>query len=111
MATFAIIQTGGKQYRVSEGDTVRIEKLSDGKKDLAAGDAVTFNEVLLIDDGSKTELGAPHIAGASVHGKVKAQGRNKKVTILKYKQKSRYKIKRGHRQPHTDVIIASIKHK
>ncbi len=103
---FAIIETGGKQYMVSEGDTVKIEKISG---DFKAGDKVTFENVLMVDNGSDTTIGAPYIKGAKVSGEVSKIGRTKKVTVIKYKAKSNYFKKRGHRQPFFEVKISSIK--
>lgn len=98
---FAVIETGGKQYRVSEGSTVRIEKLPNVKE----GVAVAFDKVLLTDDGVQTVVGAPYLAGASVKGDVIEEGRNKKIEVIKYKAKSRYFKLRGHRQPFMKVKI------
>ena len=104
--TFAIIETGGKQYSVSDGDFLTIEKLSGEYKD---GDSVVFDKVLLFDDGKTTKVGAPYIEGATVEASFEKNGRAKKVTVIKYRQKSRYFKKRGHRQPFTKVKIAKIK--
>jgi len=101
----AVIKTGGKQYVVSKGDTISIEKLSDTVK---KGDAVTFDKVLLVDNGMDTTIGAPTIKGASVKGIVTMVGRSKKVEVVKYKPKSRYYKRRGHRQPFLKVKIDSI---
>lgn len=103
---FAIIETGGKQYMVSEGDTLKIEKI---KGDFKAGDKVTFENVLMVDNGSDTTIGAPYIKGAKVQGEVSKIGRAAKVTVIKYKAKSNYFKKRGHRQPFFEVKISSIK--
>jgi len=100
----AVIQTGGKQYVVSKGDTISIEKLDDKK----AGDSVVFAEVLLVDNGSDTTIGAPSIKGAEVKGTVVEEGRAKKIDVVKYKAKSRYFKRRGHRQPFLRVKIDSI---
>ncbi len=102
---FAVIATGGKQYQVSVGDTVQIEKIGELKK----GDSVTFDKVLLVDNGSDTTIGTPYISGASVTGEVAVVGRSPKVVVLKYKQKSRYLKKNGHRQPYLKVKITAIK--
>ncbi len=106
----AVIKTGGKQYVVTPGDLVTIEKLGRGAftQDLKQGDKVTFDEVLLKDDGSKTTIGAPMIAGATVTATVSAIGRAKTIEIVKYKAKSRYLKRRGHRQPFIKVKIESI---
>ncbi len=103
---FAIIETGGKQYRVVVGDVIQIEKLNDNLKE---GDAVVFDKVLLIDNGTdSTDIGTPYIAGAKVSGTLTEIGRNAKVTVIKYKQKSRYLKKNGHRQPFFAVKIEKI---
>jgi large subunit ribosomal protein L21 len=102
---FAIIETGGKQYMVSEGDTLKIEKISG---DFKAGDAVTFDKVLLVDNGQDTTIGAPYIGGAKVMGEIKRMDRAAKVTVIKYKAKSRYFKKRGHRQPFFEVKITKL---
>lgn len=102
---FAVIKTGGKQYRVSVGDAVKIEKV---KGDFKKGDAISFEEVLLTDDGKNTVIGTPFIAGAKVEGTVEVVGRAPKVLVIKYKQKSRYMKKNGHRQPYLKVIINKI---
>ncbi len=99
----AVIKTGGKQYVVAKGDTITIEKLSGEHK---AGDKVVFSEVLMKDDGALT-LGAP-IKGAEVKGTVASVGRAKKIDVVKYKAKSRYLKRRGHRQPFVKVKIDSI---
>jgi large subunit ribosomal protein L21 len=103
---FAVVETGGKQYRVSVGDVVTIEKLSGEHK---KGDAVTFDKVLLVDNGSDTTIGTPYIDGAAVEGEVASVGRGQKITVIKYKQKSRYFKKNGHRQPYVKVKVTAIK--
>ena len=102
---FAVIKTGGKQYRVAVGDSVKIEKI---KGEFKKGDKIVFDEVLLTDDGKNTVIGAPFIAGAKVEGTIDVIGRLPKVLVIKYKQKSRYMKKNGHRQPYFKVIINSI---
>ena len=102
---FAIIETGGKQYMVSEGDTVKIEKISG---DFKAGDSITFDKVLVVDNGSDTTLGEPYIKGAKVTGELKKASRSKKVVVIKYKAKSNYFKKRGHRQPYFEVKITKL---
>ncbi|MBI2048412.1 MAG: 50S ribosomal protein L21 [Parcubacteria group bacterium] len=99
----AVIKTGGKQYLVKEGDVLSVEKL-EGK---AEGAKVSFDEVLLVDDGA-TKVGEPHVKGAKVAAEVLEADRGKKITVIKYKQKSRYFKKRGHRQPFTKVKITSV---
>lgn len=101
----AVIKTGGKQYVVAKGDTISIEKLPGEVK---KGDAVTFDQVLLVDNGTDTTIGAPVIKGASVQGTVMMVGRAKKVEVVKYKPKSRYFKRNGHRQPVVKVKIDSI---
>lgn len=101
----AVIKSGGKQYVVSPGSLVTIEKLP---QEVKKGDTVTFDEVLMTDDGSTTNVGAPVVAGASVTGTVAVVGRAKKVEVVKYKAKSRYFKRRGHRQPYVKVKIDSI---
>ena len=103
---YAIIKTGGKQYKVKAGDTIKIEKI---KGDFKVGDRVVFDQVLLVDSGTEATIGTPHIAGASVEGTLSEIGRNKTVEVIKYKQKSRYFKKNGHRQPWFKVTINSIK--
>ena len=99
---YAIIATGGKQYKVSEGDKVRVEKL-----EAEVGSAVEFDQVLLIG-GESTKVGNPTVAGAKVTGEVVAQARAKKVIVYKYKPKKGYHKKNGHRQMYTEVEIKSI---
>ncbi len=103
---FAVIKTGGKQYKVSKGDSIKIEKLSNTAK---IGDKVTFEEVLLVDNGKDTTIGMPFIKGAKVEATVKEIGKLPTVTVIHYKQKSRYFKKNGHRQPFFKVTIDSIK--
>ena len=99
---YAIIETGGKQYKVSEGDVVFIEKVAG-----AEGDAVKFDKVLAVG-GEKAVFGTPVVEGASVDAKVLKQGKNKKVIDFKYKPKKGYHKKQGHRQPYTKVEITAI---
>jgi len=103
---FAIIETGGKQYRVSVGESIKVEKFPKADKE---GAKVVFDKVLLVDDGKDTSIGTPFISGAVVEGTVETIGRAKKVTVIKYKAKSRYFKKRGHRQPFVQVKITSIR--
>jgi len=97
----AIIKTGGKQYKVSEGDKLKIEKKE--------GEEIVFTDVLLLDNGKKTLIGTPLVEGAEVKARVLKQDRAPKVTIFKYKPKKRYKLKKGHRQPFTEIEIIEIK--
>lgn len=100
---YAIIQNGGKQYKVAEGKKVKLEKLS-----VNTGDDVQIKEVLVVNDGSKTVVGSPYVEGAAVNGKVVAHGKNRKVVIFKYKRRKDSKTKKGHRQPFTEVLIEKI---
>ncbi len=100
---FAVIETGGKQYKVQKGDKVQIEKL-EGK----AGDAVIFSSVLLTADDATIAIGAPVIKGAEVHGKIIKQARDDKKIVFKYHSKARYRKKKGHRQHYTEVEITKI---
>ncbi len=106
MEEFAVIQTGGKQYKVSVGDVVRVEKIIGEYK---VGDSLTFDKVLLVDNGKDTTIGTPSIAGAKAMATISAIGRDQKINVIKYKQKSRYFKKNGHRQPHFKVTIDSLK--
>ncbi len=99
----AIIVTGGKQYNVSEGDTLFIEKL-----DVNAGDAVAFDQVLAIVDGENTKFGTPVVEGAKVDATVVKNGKGKKIRIFKYTPKKGYRKRQGHRQPYTKVEIGKI---
>lgn len=104
---FAVIATGGKQYKVSAGDSVKIEKI---KGDLKEGDKVTFDKIMLVDDGSNTTIGTPYIEGAKVEAVLVKIGRHQKVIGMRYKQKSRSGGTRfGHRQPFFEVKIEKIK--
>src|SRR3989338_272617 len=105
--SFAVFATGGKQYRVQAGDLVKIEKLSDTHKE---GDKIVFDKVLLLDDGAtEATIGTPFIKGAEVKATLNKIARYKTVDVIKYKQKSRYFKKYGHRQPYFEVKIESIK--
>lgn len=99
----AIIETGGKQYKVAEGDTLFIEKLN-----AEAGEAVTFDKVLAVVDGDKATFGTPVVEGAKVDASVVKNGKGKKVIVFKYKPKKGYRRKQGHRQPYTKVTIGKI---
>lgn len=103
---FAVIQTGGKQYKVAPGEMLTIEMLSG---DFKKGDKIVFDQVLLVNDGSKTLVGAPLVPGATVEASFEEHGRGKKVVVIHYLQKSRRFKKNGHRQPYTKVKIAAIK--
>ena len=99
----AVIKTGGKQYKVSPKDKIKIEKL-----DKKEGEEITFKEVLLVEKSNKLQVGDPLVKGAKVLAKVLKQGRGNKIIIFKYKPKTRYKKKTGHRQPYTEVEITKI---
>ena len=106
MVKFAVIETGVKQYRVSEGDIITIEKI---KGDAETGSAIVFDKVLLTDDGKDTKVGTPYIEKVSVKGALEASGKGKKITVIRYKAKSRYFKKKGHRQPFFKVRIGEMK--
>ena len=103
---FAVIQTGGKQYKVSVGESLTIEKILGSFK---VGDKITFDKVLLVDNGKDTTIGTPYISGAKVEATLSEIGRAAKVLVVKYKQKSRYLKRNGHRQPFFKVKIDSLK--
>ena len=100
---FAVIETGGKQYKVNEGDVIFVEKL-----DVAEGDTITFENVKELSIGDTFEVGTPNVAGAVVKATVVKNGKGKKIYVLKYKSKKNEKKKIGHRQPYTKVQILSI---
>jgi large subunit ribosomal protein L21 len=100
---FAIVETGGKQYKITEGDVLKVEKLpqvEDGK--------IIFDKVLLINDGKKTQIGTPYLEGATVTADLVEEGRSKKVTVIHYKAKVRYRKVYGHRQPFTKVKVGKV---
>lgn len=99
----AVIKTGGKQYLVNPGDKIKIEKLDEKE-----GKSVDFKDVLLVEKNNSIKIGIPFIKNAKVTGKILKQARAKKVEIFKYKSKKRYKVKKGHRQPYTEVEILKI---
>jgi large subunit ribosomal protein L21 len=101
---YAVIQTGGKQYRVAPGDTIRIERVAG-----EVGEQVKFGKVLAVLNGDKKILAGNDASGASVVGKIVEQGRAKKLTVLKFKKTNQYKIQRGHRQNYTAVQVGEIK--
>ena len=100
---YAVIKTGGKQYRVEEGEYLRVEKL-----DVDAGDKVELAEVLMLVDGDNVQIGAPMIEGASVSATVREQGRGEKVKIIKFRRRKHYRRQAGHRQSYTELLIDSI---
>ena len=99
---YAVIKTGGKQYRVSEGDRLRVEKLEG-----AVGAAIELSEVLMLG-GEKVAVGKPMIKGAKVSAEITAQGLGKKITVFKMRRRKRYRNKNGHRQPFTELTVKSI---
>jgi large subunit ribosomal protein L21 len=102
--TYAVIRTGGKQYRVAPGDKLRVEKLP-GK----VGDAVTFKEVLFVGAGESTKIGKPLLMGAAVEAKITAQDKGKKIIIFKFRRRKNYRRKNGHRQFFTALEVTQIK--
>ncbi|MBZ4203239.1 MAG: 50S ribosomal protein L21 [Methylovulum sp.] len=100
---YAVIQTGGKQYRVEEGSTLKIEKL-----ELGAGDVVEFDKVLMIQSDNETKIGLPFIEGGKVTATVMSQGRHKKIKIIKFRRRKHHMKQMGHRQYYTEVQITGI---
>jgi len=100
---YAIIETGGKQYRAEQGKIIRVEKLPAEK-----GESVTFDKILMLNDDAAVKIGNPYLEGCNVEGKVVSQGREKKIIVFKFKRKKNYSRKQGHRQPYTEVLINSI---
>lgn len=100
---YAVIRSGGKQRRVAPGDTLRVEKISG-----EVGDPVTFDEVLLTGDGDKVTVGSPTVENTRVSGVIIRQGKDRKITVFKYKRRKGFRRNRGHRQPFTQVEIKSI---
>ena len=100
---YAIIKTGGKQYRVSEGDTLRVERLTAGE-----GDSVEFDEVLMVGEGDSVKIGTPLVDGSKVTATIKAHGRGKKVEIIKFRRRKHHMKRMGHRQDFTEVEITGI---
>ena len=100
---YAVVSTGGKQYRVKEGDILRIEKIPGD-----VGENFSFDKVLLLSDGSELTIGEPTVPNASVNARIVQQGKSKKVLVFKYKRRKRFRRKQGHRQPFTAVQIDSI---
>ena len=98
----AIFVTGGKQYKVSEGDVIYVEKLN------AEGESVSFDNVLMLIDGENTTIGTPKVSGASVSAKIVKNGKSKKILVFKMKPKKNYRRRQGHRQPYTKLQIETI---
>jgi large subunit ribosomal protein L21 len=101
---YAVIATGGKQYRVAEGDLIRVEKLKGDE-----GDKVVFDEVLMLGGGGKAKIGTPMVAKAKVEAQITAQDRARKIIVFKFKRRKKYRRKQGHRQPYTELRITKIK--
>ena len=101
---FAVVSIGGKQYRVAEKDTLFIPYTSGSNE----GDTLRFSEVLLLADGDKVKVGRPHVDGAHVSGEVIQHVRGDKIIVFKKKRRKRYKVKRGHRQRYTQILISSL---
>lgn len=101
---YAVIATGGKQYRVSEGEEIRIEKLDGG-----VGDKVVFDKVLMLGVGSESKIGQPLVAKATVEAEITDQARARKIIVFKFKRRKKYRRKQGHRQPYTQLRITGIK--
>ena len=101
---FAVMKTGGKQYRVKEGSVLRVEKL-----DAADGDKVEFDKVLLVGEGADVKVGTPYVDGGSVEATVQSQGRGRKVDVIKFKRRKNYKRQHGHRQAYTEIRVTGIK--
>jgi len=100
---YAVIKTGGKQYRVSTGDTLRLEKLDAGE-----GDSVEFNQVLMVGEGEDVRIGAPFVDGSHVTATVKSHGRGRKIEIIKFRRRKHHMKRMGHRQDYTEVEITGI---
>jgi len=100
---YAVVRTGGKQVRVSPGQAVRVEKLSG-----EVGDAISFDEVLLVGGEGETRVGQPLVDGAKVAGKITAQGRGDKIVVFKMKRRKGYRRKQGHRQDYTEILVDAI---
>lgn len=100
---YAVFRTGGKQYRASEGDVLRVERI-----DAEVGDTVAFDQVLLVGQGADVEVGSPIVVGGKVEAKVRSQGRGRKIEVVKFKRRKNYKRVRGHRQFYTELEVTSI---
>jgi large subunit ribosomal protein L21 len=100
---YAVIKTGGKQYRVAQGDTVRLETLAGN-----AGDAIEFDQVLMVGEGADVKIGTPFVEGGKVTATIRSQGRGKKVEIIKFRRRKHHMKRMGHRQNYTEVEITGI---
>jgi large subunit ribosomal protein L21 len=104
MSSFAVIKTGGKQYKVAKDQILKVEKIANVNE----GDKVVFDEILMHSDGDKVSVGTPTVSGKQVEAQVLDHGKDKKITVLRFKPKSNYRKKTGHRQPHTTLQITSL---
>ena len=100
---YAVVESGGKQHRVIEGETLKVEKL-----DLATGESLTIDQVLMVGEGESVKIGAPYVAGSSVTAEVVSHGRHEKVTIVKFRRRKHHRKQKGHRQWYTELKITSI---
>jgi len=100
---YAVVESGGKQHRVIEGETLKVEKL-----DLATGESLTIDQVLMVGDGESVKIGAPYVAGSSVTAEVVSHGRHEKVTVVKFRRRKHHRKQMGHRQWYTELKITSI---
>jgi large subunit ribosomal protein L21 len=100
---YAVIASGGKQYKVSKGDSVRVEKLEG-----SVGSKVVFYNVLMLGEGESAKVGTPVIQGAKVEAEITEQGRHKKIVVFKFKRRKKYRRKQGHRQPYTELKVTEI---
>ena len=100
---YAVVESGGKQHRVIEGETLKVEKL-----DLATGESLTIDQVLMVGEGESVKIGAPYVAGSSVTAEVLSHGRHEKVTIVKFRRRKHHRKQMGHRQWYTELKITSI---
>ena len=100
---YAVFRTGGKQYRASKGDRLRVERIAGSE-----GDAVEFDQVLLVGEGAQVKLGTPLVSGSKVEAKVTAQGKGKKIEVLKFKRRKNYRRTKGHRQHYTEIEVTGI---
>lgn len=101
---YAIVDSGGKQYKVEEGDILKVEKLTG-----EVGDKISFDKILMFSDGKKVNIGTPLVEDVTVNGHIVEQGKTKKIIVFKYKRRKRYRRKQGHRQQFTAVKIDTIK--
>ena len=100
---YAVVESGGKQHRVIEGETLKVEKL-----DLATGELLTIDQVLMVGEGESVKIGAPYVAGSSVTAEVVSHGRHEKVTIVKFRRRKHHRKQMGHRQWYNELKITSI---